>query len=84
MYQLPNIKGKTTEEKIQSIVSYLYMLVEELNRNESINVFHICTEIDRILKTDNTALIGNSNAKAHLENKESLKKTIKSISEQVR
>lgn len=78
MFNLPNIQGRTTEEKLQSLIEYTYQLVEELN-TQTVDVMQICSEIERILKTDDTVLAGNKNKKALLEQKRRLQQIIKNI-----
>ena len=78
MYDLPNINGMTTEEKLQSVIEYTKQLVEQLNNNTSI-VIQLCEECERILKIDETALAGNPNARAIIETKKRLKSIIKGI-----
>ena len=78
MYNLPNIQGNTTEEKLQSLIVYTYQLVEQLN-NERTDVIKICEEIERILSIDENSLAGNANAKAIIEKKKRLQAIIKNI-----
>ena len=59
MYSLPDIQGISTEEKVQSLIEYIYQLVEQLN-NTSTDVIMICSEIERILSIDETSLVGNT------------------------
>ena len=78
MYNLPNIQGNTTEEKLQSLISYTYQLVEQLN-NDKTDVIQICEEIERILSIDENSLVGNPNARAIIEKKKRLQAIIKNI-----
>ena len=78
MYNLPNIQGNTTEEKLQSLIEYTYQLTEQLN-NERTDVIQICEEIERILSIDETSLAGNPNARAIIEKKKRLQAIIKNI-----
>ena len=78
MYNLPNIQGNTTEEKLQSLIVYTYQLVEQLN-NDKTDVIQICEEIERILSIDETSLAGNPNARAIIEKKKRLQAIIKNI-----
>ena len=78
MYNLPNIQGNTTEEKLQSLIEYTYQLTEQLN-NERTDVIQICEEIERILSIDENSLAGNANAKAIIEKKKRLQAIIKNI-----
>ena len=78
MYNLPNIQGNTTEEKLQSLIEYTYQLTEQLN-NERTDVLQICEEIERILSIDETALAGNANSKAIIEKKKRLQAIIRNI-----
>lgn len=78
MYSLPDIQGISTEEKVQSLIEYIYQLVEQLN-NTSTDVIMICSEIERILSIDETSLVGNTNAKSILEQKNKLKSIIQNI-----
>ena len=78
MYNLPNIQGNTTEEKLQSLIEYTYQLTEQLN-NERTDVVQICKEIERILNIDETSLAGNPNARAIIEKKKKLQSIIKNI-----
>lgn len=78
MYNLPNIQGNTTEEKLQSLIVYTYQLVEQLN-NDRTDVIQICEEIERILSIDENSLAGNTNAKAIIEKKKRLQAIIRNI-----
>ena len=80
MYNLPNIQGNTTEEKLQSLIEYTYQLTEQLNMvNDKNDVIQICEEIERILNIDENSLAGNPNAKAIIEKKKRLQSIIKNI-----
>ena len=78
MYNLPNIQGNTTEDKLQSLIVYTYQLVEQLN-NDRTDVLQICEEIERILSIDENSLAGNPNARAIIEKKKRLQAIIKNI-----
>ena len=78
MYNLPNIQGSTTEEKLQSLIVYTYQLVEQLN-NDRTDVLQICEEIERILSIDENSLAGNPNARAIIEKKKKLQSIISNI-----
>ena len=80
MYNLPNIQGNTTEEKLQSLIEYTYQLTEQLNMvNDKNDVIQICEEIERILNIDENSLAGNANARAIIEKKKRLQSIIKNI-----
>ena len=80
MYNLPNIQGNTTEEKLQSLIEYTYQLTEQLNMvNDKNDVIQICEEIERILNIDENSLAGNANAKAIIEKKKRLQAIIRNI-----
>ena len=80
MYNLPNIQGNTTEEKLQSLIEYTYQLTEQLNMvNDKNDVIQICEEIERILNIDENSLAGNTNARAIIEKKKRLQSIIKNI-----
>lgn len=80
MYNLPNIQGNTTEEKLQSLIEYTYQLTEQLNMvNDKNDVIQICEEIERILNIDENSLAGNPNARAIIEKKKRLQSIIKNI-----
>lgn len=68
LYNLPNIQGKTTDEKVNEVIQYLYQLVNELNNNSN-NPQMILSEIQRISSIDENSLVGNPHSKQILEQK---------------
>ena len=68
LYNLPNIQGKTTDEKVNEVIQYLYQLVTELNNNSN-NPQMILSEIQRISSIDENSLVGNPNSRQILEQK---------------
>ena len=68
LYNLPNIQGKTTDEKVNEVIHYLYQLVTELNNNSN-NPQMILSEIQRISSIDENSLVGNPNSRQIVEQK---------------
>lgn len=68
LYNLPNIQGKTTDEKVNEVIQYLYQLVTELNNNSN-NPQMILSEIQRISSIDENSLVGNPRSRQILEQK---------------